>query len=582
MFYYDIQIYIIFTLKDYYYFVNKASLFQQQQYIKFLSKKLQNQKKLYQNYSLQKKKMEQGVDEGQISDDQGEIELYQEEDVNYKLQKTQINIEHQQEQHIITHFLEIGEYVDYLHNNKWITMKIQDIQNSQLQIIQPDSGVQSWVSFDYETIRKQWINGVPLHYSRVDVQNPHIGWVEGIVIQIEKDKVLIHHSGYKKIYDCYYHSKDIQPLGYYTNNWGIGKYLKLNPQSITRLQHKYNHYFQIQSLITIRRKYKEMEITLHNVLSELGMFVKDVEGDGNCMFRAISDQLYGTQIYHKELRRYAMNYILQEKDYFQDYIINGDVEQYVEYKLKDGVWGDNIELQAFRELYDIPIEIYVCSKEPLKTGLENNPHNKEPIRLSYHGSAHYNSIKFKDKPNTALLENQHIGTVEDKIIERLKDNKNQFQKQINGQSTRAQFGNSISNELDVIFNESKKLFQDEQQVIQQSIESKEQEEEEEQLMDMVIKQSEQEIQNKDFETQILKQIMEQSKQEQENKIMQQFEDNQMQKAIKESENQFYDDPMNIPVIAQVMNMGCFMLENVLEAYAIYGNDAEMIINYLYD
>ena len=42
-------------------------------------------------------------------------------------------------------------------------------------------------------------------------------------------------------------------------------------------------------MITIRRKYKEMEITLHNVLSELGMFVKDVEGDGNCMFRAISD-----------------------------------------------------------------------------------------------------------------------------------------------------------------------------------------------------------------------------------------------------------------------------------------------------
>lgn len=36
------------------------------------------------------------------------------------------------------------------------------------------------------------------------------------------------------------------------------------------------------------------------------MFIKDVEGDGNCMFRAISDQLYGNEIYHKELRKYAM------------------------------------------------------------------------------------------------------------------------------------------------------------------------------------------------------------------------------------------------------------------------------------
>ena len=31
-----------------------------------------------------------------------------------------------------------------------------------------------------------------------------------------------------------------------------------------------------------------------------------------------------------------------------------------------------------------------------------------------------------------------------------------------------------------------------------------------------------------------------------------------------------------------MSMGCFTLDSVLEAYAIYGNDAEMIINYLYD
>lgn len=151
-----------------------------------------------------------------------------------------------------------------------------------------------------------------------------------------------------------------------------------------------------------------MEVSLNSVLSELNMAIQEVQGDGNCMFRAIADQLYGNEMYHKELRKFAMQYILQEKEYFQDYIINGNVEEYVEYKSKDGVWGDNIELQAFRELYDIPIEIYVCSKEPLKTGLEANPQNKEyhiylskfrPIRLSYHGRSHYNSIKLKNKPH---------------------------------------------------------------------------------------------------------------------------------------------------------------------------------------
>ena len=45
--------------------------------------------------------------------------------------------------------------------------------------------------------------------------------------------------------------------------------------------------------------------------------------------------------------------------------------------MKDGVWGDNIELQAFRELYGIPIEIYVYSSTPLKAGLDHNPNNIE-------------------------------------------------------------------------------------------------------------------------------------------------------------------------------------------------------------
>lgn len=49
-------------------------------------------------------------------------------------------------------------------------------------------------------------------------------------------------------------------------------------------------------------------------------------------------------MYHKELRKFAMKYIQEERNYFQDYIINGDVDAYVEYKGKDGVWGDNIEL----------------------------------------------------------------------------------------------------------------------------------------------------------------------------------------------------------------------------------------------
>jgi OTU domain-containing protein 5 len=77
---------------------------------------------------------------------------------------------------------------------------------------------------------------------------------------------------------------------------------------------------------------------------------------------------------------FAMEYILAEKSFFKNFVVGGDVEKYVEYKSQDTVWGDNIELQAFRELYNIPIEVYVYNNVPIKTGLEGNP-EKEYYRI---------------------------------------------------------------------------------------------------------------------------------------------------------------------------------------------------------
>ena len=67
----------------------------------------------------------------------------------------------------------------------------------------------------------------------------------------------------------------------------------------------------------------------------------------------------------------------------------------------NGVWGDDVELQALSEIYERPIEIYAYRAEPMRTfheedqaigGASLGPRN--PIRLSYHGNEHYNSIVF--------------------------------------------------------------------------------------------------------------------------------------------------------------------------------------------
>jgi len=52
---------------------------------------------------------------------------------------------------------------------------------------------------------------------------------------------------------------------------------------------------------------------------------------------------------------------LIEKDFYKDFIIGGDVKTYVDSRMKSGVWGDHIELQALKNLFNIPIEIYSYS-----------------------------------------------------------------------------------------------------------------------------------------------------------------------------------------------------------------------------
>jgi OTU domain-containing protein 5 len=69
------------------------------------------------------------------------------------------------------------------------------------------------------------------------------------------------------------------------------------------------------------------------------------------------------------VRDKCMNYISVCQDYFKDYISTDfeTFEQYVNRKRRNGVWGDDVELQAMSEIYDRAIEIYAYSSQPMRT-----------------------------------------------------------------------------------------------------------------------------------------------------------------------------------------------------------------------
>ena len=70
-----------------------------------------------------------------------------------------------------------------------------------------------------------------------------------------------------------------------------------------------------------RRDYRSKEeIRFSESLSSLGLEIKVMEGDGNCLFRAIADQIERNQEMHLMYRRLIIEYITTNKEHFIPYM----------------------------------------------------------------------------------------------------------------------------------------------------------------------------------------------------------------------------------------------------------------------
>ena len=95
-------------------------------------------------------------------------------------------------------------------------------------------------------------------------------------------------------------------------------------------------------------------------LQTKGFELKEVYGDGNCLFRAISDQLYGIDDQHMELRQKAVEYIKANQDDFSFYMEDDkNINDYIETLSKDGTWGGQLEMKALAESLKFNVIIHV-------------------------------------------------------------------------------------------------------------------------------------------------------------------------------------------------------------------------------
>ncbi|XP_031285460.1 OVARIAN TUMOR DOMAIN-containing deubiquitinating enzyme 6 isoform X2 [Pistacia vera] len=122
-----------------------------------------------------------------------------------------------------------------------------------------------------------------------------------------------------------------------------------------------------------------------------GFEVKRMLEDGNCLFRAVADQVYGDSESYDLARQMCIDYMERERDHFSQFITEG-FTSYCKRKRRDKVYGNNVEIQALSEMYNRPIHIYSYSTEPINIFHGSYNTDTPPIRLSYHHGNHYNSL----------------------------------------------------------------------------------------------------------------------------------------------------------------------------------------------
>ncbi|KAA8539280.1 hypothetical protein F0562_025972 [Nyssa sinensis] len=117
-----------------------------------------------------------------------------------------------------------------------------------------------------------------------------------------------------------------------------------------------------------------------------------VRGDGNCQFRALSDQIYRTTEHHKFVRQEVVDQLKSHRDMYEGYVPMS-YDDYLKKISKTGEWGDHVTLQAAADSYGVKIFILTSFKDTCY--IEILPHiqkSKRTIFLSFWAEVHYNSI----------------------------------------------------------------------------------------------------------------------------------------------------------------------------------------------
>lgn len=133
-----------------------------------------------------------------------------------------------------------------------------------------------------------------------------------------------------------------------------------------------------------------------------------VSGDGNCQFRALSDQMYKSPEYHKHVRKEIVKQLKDYRSLYEGYVPM-KYKRYYKKMAKSGEWGDHITLQAAADRFAAKICLLTSFRDTCF--IEIIPQYQAPKRelwLSFWSEVHYNSLyEIKDAPTRQKPRKKH-------------------------------------------------------------------------------------------------------------------------------------------------------------------------------
>ncbi|KAL4979562.1 hypothetical protein BDW66DRAFT_104320 [Aspergillus desertorum] len=176
-------------------------------------------------------------------------------------------------------------------------------------------------------------------------------------------------------------------------------------------------------------------------LTELGLYALPTEGDGNCLYYALSDQLYGDFNHADHIRTRLADHINANRDYFMSFIAatggerraprraaaeaarnsycssssaspapplsakdkERSFDSRVAESRKNGVWGGAEEIQAFCQSFKKDVNVYTMyGIQSFRDVHAPADEEREIMHIAFHDFHHYSSVRHSEGPHTGL------------------------------------------------------------------------------------------------------------------------------------------------------------------------------------